>query len=296
MGPDGEVEQEKPVAVEKPVEPDAPVEQEDPIAATEPVAEKAPRQRVRIPFRELAAQTLTILRNHPLPFLAAAFLGYSVDLTVRLLALRGSDLTGLSDVSALAIQALDIILKVLMVGVAIRLAAAAARKEPLTLGGAYTFAALRLPVYLITAVMAYAISGLGLALLVVPGISAIALFAFWRQAVVLEGYGASFALARSATLARPMIFRLAGLLILLSFVRQLPLLPSLVAQAPAIWAASSASQAQITATFTRLSRRLATPQLAASVWQMLLDPPTLVFMTMWYLRLKRADGPPETFA
>jgi hypothetical protein len=255
----------------------------------------ARRPRAAIPIADMARETATILFHHPLPIIGAALLGYSVELTVRVLALRGLDMTKVSDGSAWAIQGLDIVLKILLAGVVIRLAAAAVRKEDLSLSSAYGFAALRLPVYAITALMSYMIIGVGLALALFPGVLAIALFAFWRQAVILDGYGASFALARSVNLARPMIFRLAGLLLLLELVRVLPLVPALWVNAPAMLAAASSGQAALNTALKIFAHRLVRPQAVASVWQMVLDPPALVFMTVWYLRLLRSEAPPETF-
>lgn len=218
----------------------------------------------------------------PAAFFGAALLGYSASITIQALAVSGRRTDKVADEVILVLLLLELVLSMSSEGAMVHMAGRAYAREPVRLGEAYGRAALRLPAYAITALMAGVVTLVGFVFLIVPGLVALGAFAFWRQAVVLEGRGGSVALARSAVVARPVLWRLVGALGLIwlfrfSFVE----LTIMTAQA---W-----GDPAIKAFMSREARTLDAVVLGLVVWRLLVDPVVVAFLTRLYTSLIQPD-------
>lgn len=252
-----------------------------------PVAEPvppAPKPRIALPLAAAWADTRRILRLSLGPMIAASLLGYAVSITVEALSVAGRSFEEMNPEAALTLLALELVLSVASEIALVRLAALAWAGDGGGLGQAYGFAVRRFLPFAATYLVAAVFTSVGLVVLVVPGLIAIAALAFWRQAVVMDGLWGTPAAIRSARLARPVLGRLLVLLVVVSLLR--------FAYVDPLAMLAQGSQVSWAVAFMKDNARAVDGVILAVVlWRVFVDPTAIAFVTSLYARLSGASTP-----
>lgn len=240
------------------------------------------RRHGPLPLAECLRLTWGAMRRSGVPIYQAALLGAAVGLTMQGLSVAGRAAEELTGEGLFVLFVVGLTVSALSEVAIIQLADHAFRSEGLSLWQAYRLALPRLLPYLATAIVAAALTAIGLLFLVVPGVVALGAFAFWRQAVVLDRSWGSRALLSSSLAALPAVWRIIGVLAVIGFAR-LGFFD---------WAVTLAELEGGPAgpILERFSSQVEVMMLAVLAIRVITEPVILTFLTALYRRLASADG------
>lgn len=264
-----------------------------PVAEEQVVAVRRPR--VPLPIGESGRDALSIVRHHALPLYAAILLGYAAPLTIQALTAAGRDFSKISDAASIGLIVIQLVMSLLSEAAIVFMAGRALSGKDVRLAESYGAAGLRLPAYIITFLIASLVTFLGSLLFVVPGLVALGAFVFWRQAVILDGQSGTRALALSTTVGRGALWRIVGVLAVIS-VLQLSFVDVFLSGAQALADPASglaippAMRSAVHQFLASNATRINIVVLCVYVFRMLFDPLVLAFVTALYVRLAKTTS------